>query len=70
MSASIATVARDVANSGYLFPAKKTAPDDPDFKGKIRIRGAEIEIRAWTRTTNGCRHFVIEAVNPPQLRLL
>jgi len=38
-------------NSGALFMNNKKAENHPDFKGKCRVNGVDMEIAVWKKTS-------------------
>ena len=38
-------------NSGALFTNNKKAENHPDFKGKCRVNGVDMEVAVWSKTS-------------------
>lgn len=38
-------------NSGALFTNNKKAENHPDFKGKCRVNGVDMEVAVWQKTS-------------------
>lgn len=55
-------------NSGYLFENKqKTSEKQPDFRGKVTIKGTEFLISGWRRNKDGELMISLAVTDPSTL---
>jgi len=53
-------------NSGAIFKNdKKTADNQPDYRGKINVEGKELEISLWVRTAQSGVKYMSAAIKEP-----
>ena len=53
-------------NSGAIFKNdKKTADNQPDYRGKINVEGKELEISLWVRTAQSGVKYMSAAIKDP-----
>jgi uncharacterized protein (DUF736 family) len=52
------------ANTGTLFPNKKTADNQPDYKGKIKVGDQEFELAGWVKTTDKGQFLSLKVSEP------
>lgn len=55
-------------NSGAIFKNdKKTADNQPDYRGKINVEGKELEISLWVKTAQSGVKYMSAAIKEPYL---
>jgi uncharacterized protein (DUF736 family) len=53
-------------NSGAIFKNdKKTADNQPDYRGKINVEGKELEISLWVKTAQSGVKYMSAAIKEP-----
>ncbi len=53
-------------NSGAIFKNdKKTADNQPDYRGKINVEGKEFEISLWVKTAQSGVKYMSAAIKEP-----
>lgn len=53
-------------NSGTIFKNdKKTADNQPDYRGKINVEGKELEISLWVKTAQSGVKYMSAAIKEP-----
>jgi uncharacterized protein (DUF736 family) len=53
-------------NTGAIFKNdKKTADNQPDYRGKINVEGKELEISLWVRTAQSGVKYMSAAIKEP-----
>lgn len=53
-------------NTGAIFKNdKKTAENQPDYRGKINVEGKELEISLWVKTAKSGIKFMSAAIKEP-----
>jgi uncharacterized protein (DUF736 family) len=53
-------------NTGAIFKNdKKTADNQPDYRGKINVEGKELEISLWVRTSQSGVKYMSAAIKEP-----
>ena len=53
-------------NTGTIFKNdKKTADNQPDYRGKINVEGKELEISLWVRTAQSGVKYMSAAIKEP-----
>ena len=56
----------DNTNSGALFKnEKKTAPNQPDYRGNINVDGIDKDISAWIKKSKPGKAYMSIAVQDP-----
>ena len=53
-------------NSGYLYPNKKTKPEQPDFRGKVNYKGKDLWVSAWKRVKDGDEFLSLALTDPEE----
>lgn len=54
------------ANTGTLFPNKKTSDIQPDYKGKIKVGEIEYDIAGWVKKTDKGQFLSLKISEPFQ----
>ena len=54
------------ANTGSLFPNKKTSDIQPDYKGKIKVGDQEFELAGWIKKTDKGQFLSLKISEPFQ----
>jgi uncharacterized protein (DUF736 family) len=53
-------------NTGRIFKNdKKTADNQPDYRGKINVEGKELEISLWVKTAQSGVKYMSAAIKEP-----
>ena len=52
-------------NSGALFTNNKKAENHPDFKGKCRVNGVDMEVAVWNKTSAKGTQFMSMSFSEP-----
>jgi uncharacterized protein (DUF736 family) len=53
-------------NTGKIFKNdKKTADNQPDYRGKINVEGKELEISLWVKTAQSGVKYMSAAIKEP-----
>jgi uncharacterized protein (DUF736 family) len=53
-------------NTGTIFKNdKKTADNQPDYRGKINVEGKELEISLWVKTAQSGVKYMSAAIKEP-----
>jgi len=53
-------------NTGAIFKNdKKTADNQPDYRGKINVEGKELEISLWVKTAQSGVKYMSAAIKEP-----
>ena len=52
------------ANTGSLFPNKKTADNHPDYKGKIKVGDVEYDLAGWIKKTDNGQFLSLKISTP------
>ena len=53
-------------NSGAIFKNdKKTADNQPDYRGKINVEGKDLEISLWVKTAQSGVKYMSAAIKEP-----
>ena len=53
-------------NTGTIFKNdKKTADNQPDYRGKINVEGKELEISLWVKTAQSGIKYMSAAIKEP-----
>jgi uncharacterized protein (DUF736 family) len=55
----------DNTNTGAIFKNEKKADNQPDYKGKINVKGQEFEISGWIKTSKEGKSFLSLKVQEP-----
>ena len=54
------------SNTGTIFKNdKKTADNQPDYRGKINVEGKELEISLWVKTAQSGVKYMSAAIKEP-----
>jgi len=54
----------DNTNTGAIFKNDKKADNHPDYKGKINVKGEEIEIALWVKEGKNGKFFSAKLSEP------
>jgi hypothetical protein len=54
----------DNTNTGAIFKNDKKADNQPDYKGKINVKGEEIEIALWVKEGKNGKFFSAKLSEP------
>ena len=56
-------------NSGAIFKNdKKTAETHPDYKGKVNVNGADMEVALWLKTSQAGMKYFSASFSEPYVR--
>lgn len=56
-------------NSGAIFKNdKKTAETHPDYKGKVNVNGADMEVALWLKTSQSGMKYFSASFSEPYVR--
>lgn len=56
-------------NTGAIFKNdKKTSENQPDYKGKVNVNGADMEVALWVKESKTCAKYFSASFSEPYVK--